>query len=77
MFVAKTKEKINKSIQFCLIGYVIASICGCIGSYIVFICLWSLYGVPHVMFALLAICSGGIISFIIAIYCIGEIFVKR
>lgn len=59
-----------------ILGYLIAALVGCLGSYLVFLCLWSLYGVPHLIFSLLAISSGGIISFILAIFSMGKIFDK-
>ncbi|MFY2307146.1 hypothetical protein ACOSZE_06765 [Lysinibacillus fusiformis] len=76
MLGAKARQKIKSSNHFFILGYLIAVLVGCLGSYLVFLCLWSLYGVPHLMFSLLAISSGGIISFILAIYSIGKIFDK-
>jgi len=74
---AKAKQKIKNTTGFLIIGYLIAALVGCLGSYLVFLGLWSLYGVPHLMFSLFAISSGGIISFILAIYLIVRIFDKQ
>ncbi|MET4561340.1 hypothetical protein [Lysinibacillus parviboronicapiens] len=76
MLEVKTRQKIKSSTRFWIVGYLIACLIGCIGSYLVFLCLWSLYGVPHMMFALLAISSGGIMSFILTIFSIGRILEK-
>lgn len=77
MLGAKPRQKTENKTLFLILGYLIAALFGCLGSYLVFFCLWSLYGVPHLMFSLLAISSGGIISFILVIYLIGKIFDKQ
>ncbi|WEA41231.1 hypothetical protein [Lysinibacillus fusiformis] len=74
MLGTKARQKVKNPIL--ILGYIIATLVGCLGSYLVFLCLWSLYGVPHLMFSLLAISSGGIISFILAIFLMGKIFDK-
>ncbi|MEY2373348.1 hypothetical protein [Lysinibacillus capsici] len=74
MLGTKARQKVKNPIL--ILGYIIAALVGCLGSYLVFLCLWSLYGVPHLMFSLLAISSGGIISFILAIFLMGKIFDK-
>jgi len=74
---AKVKQKTKNTTCFLILGYLIAALIGSLGSCLIFLCLWSLYGVPHPMFSLLAICSGGIISFILAIYLLGKIFDKQ
>ncbi|SCY83828.1 hypothetical protein [Lysinibacillus fusiformis] len=77
MLGAKPRQKTKNKTLFLILGYLIAALFGCLGSYLVFLCLWSLYGVPHLMFSLLAISSGGIISFILAIFLLGKIFDKQ
>ncbi|MED4700530.1 hypothetical protein P9436_15825 [Lysinibacillus capsici] len=74
MLGTKARQKIKNPTL--ILGYIIAALVGCLGSYLVFLRLWSLYGVPHLMFSLLAISSGGIISFILAIFLMGKIFDK-
>lgn len=76
MLEAKTRQKIKKSTRFLILGYLIAGLVGCLGSYLVFLGLWSLYGVLHMFFVLLAVSSGGMISFTLSIYLIGIVFDK-
>ena len=75
MLGTKARQKVKNPTL--ILGYIIATLVGCLGSYLVFLWLWSLYGVPHMVFSLVAISSGGIISFILAIYLIGKIFDKQ
>lgn len=76
MLEAKTRQKIIKSTRFLILGHLIAGLVGCLGSYLVFLGLWSLYGVPHLFFSLLAISTGGMIGFTLSICLIGIVFKK-
>lgn len=76
MLEAKTRQKTKKSTRYLVLGYLIAGLVGCLGSYIVFLGLCSLYDVSNVFFVLVAVSSGGMIGFTLSIYLFYAFFLK-